>query len=105
MIIAIKSASYRNSNDFTVNYLVDSDQNHIGLFPHTFHGAITCVSYCSLTFLCHFQLFSLEKELHRPKKWKLNFIVVASMIIAYCLYNIVSVAGYIQVSVLLCLCV
>ncbi len=70
----------------------------IALFPSTPQGAITCMSYCGLCFLCHFQLFSLEKELHKPKRWKLNLIVVVSMLVAYIIYNVVAFAGYLQVS-------
>lgn len=75
-----------------------NDQSEVALFPDSVQGAITCISYSGLCFLCHFQLFSLEKELYKPKRWKLNFIVVSSMLIAYGIYNIVAFAGYLHVS-------
>ena len=101
MFVAISSGDYYSHNSNSTKFVIftDSVQYHVGLLPHTIEGAITCVSYCSLCFLCHFQLFSVERELHRPKRWKLNFIIVASMFIAYSIYNVVAIAGYLQVHV------
>jgi amino acid permease len=100
VIVSVKSAEYFSNRNFTHKTITitasDLDEDHIALFPGSLEKAITCISYCSLTYLCHFQLFSLEKELHRPKKWKLNFIVVASLILAYAIYNVMVFAAYLQ---------
>ena len=99
IVLAIKTSLYfQDGNSIIIETLTSSDVETIGLFPSSIKGAITCLSYCSLTFLCQFQLFSLEKELNRPRRWKLNFIIIASMVLAYVLYNIVAFAGYLQVS-------
>ena len=99
IVLAIKTSLYfQDGNSIIIETLTSSDVEAIGLFPSSIKGAITCLSYCSLTFLCQFQLFSLEKELNRPRRWKLNFIIIASMVLAYVLYNIVAFAGYLQVS-------
>ena len=101
-MIAINSVIYFDSKHENKTFVwsteeEEKEQNVITFFPSTVEGAITCLSYCSLTFLCHFQLFSLEKELHQPKKWKLNFIVIATMLIAFVIYLVVAIAGYLQV--------
>ena len=95
-MVTIKTAEYVKDNSSSIHIEVTSSKD-IALFPNSLSGAVTCVSYCSLGFVCHFQLFSLEKELHRPKRWKLVFIVVASMIIAYCIYIVIAIMGYITV--------
>ena len=70
----------------------------IVLFPRTFEGALQAVTYLSLSFVCQFQLFPLQKELYRPTKPRLYLVVIASSIFAYFLYNIVAIGGYLQVS-------
>lgn len=70
----------------------------ITLFPDSLMAGLTCISYCSLCFVCHFQLFSLEKELHRPTQGRLNFIIITSMLTAYTIYNVVALCGYLRVS-------
>ncbi|XP_019858892.1 PREDICTED: vacuolar amino acid transporter 7-like [Amphimedon queenslandica] len=87
---------HHGDNPITFQAIRSDEDDVIGFFPSSFKGAITCLSYCSLTFLCQFQLFSLEKELNRPRQWKLNFIIVASMVLAYTLYNIVAFSGYLN---------
>ena len=100
IFIAIKTSIHLHHDDSSIKFqaIRSDDENIVGFFPSSFKGAITCLSYCSLTFLCQFQLFSLEKELNRPRQWKLNFIIIASMILAYTLYNIVAFSGYLSVS-------
>ena len=90
------STSIRN---VSVNLLSNKGNGEdIGLFPESIMAALTCISYCSLCFVCHFQVFSLENELERPTKCRLNFIIIASMLIAYTIYNVVALSGYLQVS-------
>ena len=99
VVISIRSGEHYHlsSNTSSIVLLSDSDEFHVALFPSSIEGAITCISYCSLCFICHFNLFAIERELYRPKKWKMNFIIVTSMVTAYLIYNVVGFAGYIQV--------
>ena len=99
VVISIKSGEHYHlsSNTSSIVLLSDSQEFHVALFPSSIQGAITCVSYCSLCFICHFNLFAIERELYRPKRWKMNFIIVTSMVTAYLIYNVVGFAGYIQV--------
>ena len=66
-------------------------------WPSDMASALTCVSYCSLTFLCHFNLFAIEAELKQPSRKKIQSIVVVSMLIAFTIYIFVAVFGYIEV--------
>ncbi len=74
--------------------------NHtIQLGPVDFDGSLTIISYCSLSFVCHFNLLPLQKELKGPvTKLKLYSIIIGSVLTAYVLYNIVVFAGYFRVS-------
>lgn len=94
IIVAIKAAEHFSNSTIFIEVISSKD---IALFPSKLQGAVICASYCSLGFVCHFQLFSLEKELHRPKRWKLMFIVIASMISAYCIYIVIAMLGYFTV--------
>ena len=71
----------------------------VDIGPHTFTGVLTTVSYCSLAFVYHFNLLTVERELSRPTKARVSFIVVSSMAFAYLLYNVVIFSGYFTVSV------
>ncbi len=81
----------------------DSDtipaQHKVELWPTEFTGLLTCISYCSLAFVCHFNLLPLQKELHNPTKGRLNIIVIGSMVTAYVMYNVIIFTGYFNVSV------
>ena len=69
----------------------------IAQFPSTLEGALQAIAYFSLSFVCQFQLFALEKELYRPTKFRLYVIIVSSSLIAYVLYNIIAIGSYLQV--------
>ena len=71
----------------------------IALWPTKFTGLLTAISYCSLAFVCHFNLLPLQKELQKPTRCRLNMIVIGSMVIAFALYNVVIFSGYFNVSV------
>ena len=75
-------------------------QNHqVQLSPVQFNGALTVISYCSLAFVCHFNLLPLQRELKPPlTKFRIYSIIFGSMIIAYLLYNLVIFSGYFSVS-------
>lgn len=65
------------------------------LAPISFNGSLTVISYCSLSFVCHFNLLPLQKELKgKVTKLRLYTIIVGTIVIAYVLYNIVIFAGY-----------
>ena len=66
-------------------------------WPSDMASALTCVSYCSLTFLCHFNLFGIEAELKQSSHRKIQSIVVVSMVMAFTIYIIVAILGYIEV--------
>lgn len=68
-------------------------------WPREFTGILTSISYCSLAFICHFNLLPLQKELHNPTKRRLDTIVIGTMLIAYTLYNIIIFSGYFTVSI------
>ena len=73
----------------------------VQLGPRHFSGVLTVISYCSLSFICHFNLLPVQKELQNPTKRRLNIIVIASIATAYVLYNIVIFMAYFNVSALL----
>lgn len=82
-----------------VIYQSDGDHDdHISVFPEKPQGLLVTISYCSLSFVCHFNLLPLQKELHRPTKKRMSIIVVAAMLIAYTLYNLVIFSGFFRVS-------
>lgn len=56
------------------------------------------ISYCSLSFVCHFNLLPLQKELQRPTKKRMNIIMIGSILLAYGLYNLVIFSGLFRVS-------
>ena len=83
--------------------LMDSGDDRLKLDirwgPTDFNGALTVISYCSLSFICHFNLLPLEKELRPPvTKLKLYTVLIGAMLTAYTLYNLVIFAGYFRVS-------
>jgi amino acid permease len=67
--------------------------NRASIVPEDPRGLLITVSYCSLSFVCHFNLLPLQKELHRPTKRRMSIIVVFSMLLAYTLYNLVIFSG------------
>lgn len=74
-------------------------RDEVQLSPVNFNGALTVISYCSLAFVCHFNLLPLQKELGRPvTKCRVYSIIFGSIIIAYLLYNLVIFSGYFNVS-------
>ena len=74
--------------------------HEVQLGPVGFNGAITMISYCSLAFVCHFNLLPLHKELRHPvTKFRIYSIILGSMFIAYLLYSLVIFSGYFNVSV------
>ena len=82
--------------------LMDSGDDRLKLDirwgPTDFNGALTVISYCSLSFICHFNLLPLEKELRPPvTKLKLYTVLIGAMLTAYTLYNMVIFAGYFNV--------
>ena len=87
MFIRMITFQHRDHNDHNINYV-----------PQAFKGVVTAITYCSLSFVCHFNLLPLQKELHRPTKTRLNIIVIGSMILAYTLYNLVIFSGFFTVS-------
>lgn len=72
----------------------------INFAPQSFRGVITVISYCGLSFICHFNLLPLQKELTGTQtKAKQYTIVVGSMLMAYVIYNVVIFSAYFNVSV------
>ena len=89
-----------NTNDTIQNPIPDPHQ--VQVWPNGFSGLLTVISYCSLAFVCQFNLLPLQKELHNPTKRRLNIIIISSIVIAYVLYNIVIFMGYFNVSAITC---
>ena len=57
------------------------------------------VGYCSLSFVCQFNLLPLQRELRGPqRKWRLYSIVICATLLAYGLYNVVIFSGYFNVN-------
>ena len=80
----------------------DTPNDHsIGLAPDGgFRAVLTVISYCSLSFICHFNLLPLQKELTgKPSTLKLYSIVVGSLLVAYLIYNLVIFSAYFNVSI------
>ena len=93
LVITIKSLS--SFHHFKL--LAVSDEGQLEYWPSDMESALTCVSYCSLTFLCHFNLFAIESELRRSSHKKVQSIVIVSMVTAFAIYMLVAVFGYIEV--------
>ena len=74
------------------------DNGQLSVFPRRPQGLLVTVTYCSLSFVCHFNLLPLQRELHRPTKRRMSIIVVGSMLLAYTLYNLVIFSGLFRVS-------
>lgn len=73
--------------------------HHIQLWPVEFTGLLTSISYCSLSFVCQFNLLPLQRELRGPqRKWRLYSIVILATLLAYGLYNVVIFSGYFNVN-------
>ena len=88
----------RTVYDHTHNKLEIADQT-IRLWPENYRSIFTVISYCSLSFICHFNLLPLQKELSgRQSKAKLYFIIVGAILIAYFVYNLVIFSAYFSVS-------
>ena len=92
-MVTIKSLS--SLNHFKVSSV--GDEGKLEYWPSDMASALTCVSYCSLTFLCHFNLFAIESELKRSSHRKVQSIVIVSMVTAFFVYMFVAVFGYIEV--------
>ncbi|XP_064386869.1 sodium-coupled neutral amino acid transporter 7-like isoform X2 [Halichondria panicea] len=89
--MSIDTGIYWTSSDFNASIADHSIQ----LAPVGVNGSLTVISYCSLAFICHFNLLPLQKELKGPvTKVKLYSIIVGAILTAYVLYNIVIFAGY-----------
>ncbi len=85
---------------WTTNTNVSISDQTIQLFPVSFPGSITAISYCSLSFVCQFNIVRLQKELRgRPTKLRLHAINIGYAVIAYTIFNIAVFAGYFRVSV------
>ncbi|XP_064401706.1 solute carrier family 38 member 6-like isoform X3 [Halichondria panicea] len=80
---------------WTTNTNVSISDQTIQLFPVSFPGSITAISYCSLSFVCQFNIVRLQKELRgRPTKLRLYAINIGYAVIAYTIFNIAVFAGY-----------
>ncbi len=79
--------------------IVNTHNSTIQLIPVDFVGAITAMTYCSSSFICHFNVLRLQKELNKPAtKLRRYTIIITAMLVAYFLYNVVVFAGYFRVS-------
>lgn len=76
----------------------DEDHQNVDLVPQGFQGVLVTITYCSLSFVCHFNLLPLQKELYNPTKKRMNIIMIGSMVLAYALYNLVIFSGLFTVS-------
>ena len=76
----------------------DKQHYQVHLFPQEFKGILVTVTYCSVSFVCHFNLLPLQKELRQPTRARMNIIVVGTMLLAYALYNLVIFSGFFTVS-------
>ena len=83
-----------------VIYQSNRPVNRASIAPEDPSGLLITVSYCSLSFVCHFNLLPLQKELHRPTKKRMSIIVVFSMLLAYTLYNLVIFSGVFRVGLI-----
>ena len=93
--MTIDTGMYWTSSQFNASIANQT----IAFGPVDFNGSLTVISYCSLSFICHFNILPLQKELKGPvTKVKLYSMIVGSILTAYVLYNIVIFAGYFRVS-------
>ena len=74
------------------------DDHSVNVAPRSAGDIITVFSYCGLSFICHFNLLPLQKELHNATKAKMYFVVFGSMLLAYTVYNVVVFSAYFNVS-------
>ena len=90
VVVVIRSVSSLRNGEAT-------DRGLIKNWPTDMVSGLTCISYCSLTFLCHFNLFAIEGELRRVSFRKMQGIIVVSMTFAFIIYLFVTLFGYLQV--------
>jgi len=96
-VTILVNTGHTHSNNST-NVASSGTDHSVRLAPHSIEDVITVISYCGLSFICHFNLLPLQKELYKPTKVKMYLIIVASMLLAYSVYNIVVFSAYFNVS-------
>ena len=93
LMVTIKSLSSIHHHELPAI----NDEGEVESWPLDIASALTCVSYCSLAFLFHFNLFGIEAELKQNLHKKIQSIVVISVATAFAIYMFVAVFGYIEV--------
>ena len=61
-------------------------------------SAITCLTYLSLTLVCHFNILPLERELKNPTRKRIVLVNLLGMLTAFGIYVVIGVFGYLSVS-------
>lgn len=92
LMVTIKSLSSIHHHELPAI----NDEGEVESWPLDTASALTCVSYCSLAFLFHFNLFGIEAELKQNLHKKIQSIVVISVATAFAIYMFVAVFGYIE---------
>ena len=74
-----------------------SDEGSLDYWPSDMISAFTCVSYCSIAFLYHYNLFAIEAELKQASRKKIQSIVMGSTVTAFAIYMFIAIFGYVEV--------
>jgi amino acid permease len=59
-------------------------------------SAITCLTYLSLTLVCHFNILPLERELKNPTRKRIVLVNLLGMLTAFGIYVVIGVFGYLS---------
>lgn len=66
----------------------------IKLFPTHWRDAVFAFPIISISFLCHFNVLPVYRELHKPTRHRLKKIVSATMFSTWAFYMVVATMGY-----------
>lgn len=64
------------------------------LFPTNWRDPVFAFPIISISFLCHFNVLPVYRELHKPTRHRLKKIVSATMLSTWAFYMVVSTMGY-----------
>ncbi|GAB9469892.1 Sodium-coupled neutral amino acid transporter [Globisporangium polare] len=86
-------ANVAGSGDVPVD-VVTPEPVGIKLFPSDWRDPVYAFPIISVSFLCHFNVLPVYRELHKPTRQRLKKIVSATMFSTWAFYMIVGTMGY-----------
>ncbi|GAB9469893.1 hypothetical protein Gpo141_00007156 [Globisporangium polare] len=89
-IRAVKSLESPDGNVAVMN----TEPVSIKLFPSDWRDPVFAFPIISISFLCHFNVLPVYRELHKPTRHRLKKIVSATMFSTWAFYMVVATMGY-----------